>query len=154
MDYTTLTYMAHVEGFQDQSALRIKHANEADDGQDDPQRQTAALAAGGDTVTISEEGQRLSGQSVQKAEESGESDTEQTLTEQRIERLEKRIEEIQKEIQEVSEGNLPKKEKQEKIQVLTSELMQAQQELSELQSNSGAASTGGTPAEGFANSLT
>ena len=150
MDTTTLTYVANTtEDIQNHLRIRQNQPDE-DSTKDDP----SGLAVSGDTVSISEQGKRLSGQAVQKIEESDEADTEQSLTERRIENLEKRIEEIQQEIQEVQTDNkLDDKEKQQKVQALTSELLQAEQELSELQSQSGTTG-GGTPAEGFANSLT
>lgn len=150
MDSTTLTYVANsTEDLQNN--LRIRQHDESDDSGKD--ESSSALAAGGDTVKISEEGKRLSGQAVQKIEE-GEDESAQTTTEMRIERLEQRIEEIQQEIEEAQgDAELSDKEKQQKVQALTAELLQIQQELAELQSQGGGTG-GGTSAEGFANSLT
>ncbi len=150
MDPTTLAYVASAT--EDlQNNLRIRQNDDTDDS---GQEKSSTLAAGADSVTISEEGKRLSGQAVQKIEDNEESETSQTTTEMRIERLEERIKKIQQELEEAqSDNELSDKEKQTKVQALTAELLQIQQELAELQSQSGTTG-GGTSAEGFANSLT
>ena len=152
MDTTTLTYLANTTEDM-QKSLRIRQSADPQDTDSEDSKDSSGLAVSSDTVTISEQGKRLSGQAVQKIEE-GDDESTQTSTEMRIERLEDRIEEIQQEIEEVQgDSELTDDEKLQKTQALTAELLQVQQELAELQSQGGATG-GGTPAEGFANSLT
>ena len=150
MDTTTLTYLANTTEDM-QGNLRIRQTDESNKTDTN---ESSGLAVSADTVSISEEGKRLSGQAVQKVEESDETDTETSLTEQRIERLQKRIQEIQEEIKEIqADDKLTDKQKQQKIQALTAELLQIQQELNKLK-RGGGVPAGGTPAEGSASSLT
>lgn len=103
----------------------------------------------GDTVTISDEAKQLS------MNAGASSDDETSIAEMRVQQLKDRIKELQEQIKEVQESDLPEKEKLQQIQDLTQQLMQMNQELTKLQ-NGGQTQgyLGGTPAEGFASSLT
>ena len=69
--------------------------------------------------------------------------------------IRQRIQELQKEILELGKSALPDKEKQQRVQILTQEMLQLQQELEGLQPGSaGGGVPGGTRAQGMAGSLT
>lgn len=126
----------------------------------------AAGSSGGDTVTISEEGQALaaamtaSGQAyTAETADSGESE-DGSSSSSTLETLKKLIEQLEKEIEEIEASELPEEEKESKLSSLRTALVQTQLEYAQaLQEESGTAggtllSALGSEAEGFADSLT
>lgn len=103
-----------------------------------------------DRLDISEEGRKRSLQAPQMGDDEQKAGSVQS----RLQYIEQRIKEIQEEIQEVQTSDLPEKQKQQRVQALNQELMQLNHERSKLQSADGGPYLGGTPAQGFAKSLT
>lgn len=100
----------------------------------------------GDTVTISDEAKSLSAKSATSESESSAETT--------VQKIQKMIKEIQQQIKDAQDDpRLTKDERTAKVQLLQSQLMLLETELSKAQDSSGAYK-GGTPAQGMANSLT
>ena len=116
--------------------------------------------AGGDTVTISEEGRAKAlsvagGAAGAAPSEKSDSSSKQ---EEMIKRIKEQIEKLKQEISELQNNNsMPEETKEKMLQMKQSELMQLQSELMQAQNeqakSEGLSSSGGTRANGFANSL-
>ncbi|QJT09359.1 hypothetical protein [Oceanidesulfovibrio marinus] len=125
------------------------------------EKEAAASGKTGDIVSISGKAKELAKarqknmdgalQNVGQDEEGDKSSSEL-----RMEQIEKRIKELQQKIRELQQSDLPEKQKQQQLAALQQELTTLQQELGELKNGGGGASgmISGTPAQGFANSLT
>ncbi len=81
---------------------------------------------------------------------------ESSKSESTVEKIEKQIKELQQQIQEAQQDpTLGEKERQQKVQMLQSQLMLLQSQLAKAQSGDASSTgTGGTRAEGMAQSLT
>lgn len=129
---------------QGTDAFKLAGSGEASDA--------AQATASGDTVTISDEARNLS-QGLAKTDESDDSSGDST--DSTVQNIQKRIKEIQQQIQEIqARDDLSDDDKQAKIQALEGELMTLMNELTLAQAKSGTTVRGGTPAQGFASSLT
>ncbi|WP_320007878.1 hypothetical protein [Maridesulfovibrio sp.] len=118
-------------------------------------RLTMGKSGGGDTISISAQGKEKLA-AMQSGASEGKKDSEDTTSiEGQIEKIKEQIEKIKNEIEELQKD--PEKNK-EQISAKQNQLMQYQGQLVELQNQknkaSGTSSTGGTRAEGMANSLT
>lgn len=126
---------------------------------------SASPDGGGDTVTISDEAKaRAEGSSDQQAARAtvdtglaagAKTDEEESSSpaEQAKEKVLKRIKELQQEIQKAQgDSTLTEDERNKRIQGLQTELMSLMNELQ--RQSAGQEYTGGTPAQGMANSLT
>jgi hypothetical protein len=108
--------------------------------------------ASSDTVTLSEEAKTLAAKKATAAKASssgGSGDSEKT----QLSTLQDRVKKIQQELDALAKSDLPEKTKQVKRMALSQELMLLTRELAKLQGGSSVPS-GGTPAKGFASSLT
>lgn len=116
-----------------------------------PAQNGASTESGGqgDSVTISEEGRQ---QAAKLTTKSGSSN--QDATETAIENLKNQIDKVKEQIEKVKNGDLPEKQKQQQVLMLQNQLIQLNDQLAKLQQKSGGGASGGTRAEGFANSLT
>jgi len=113
--------------------------------------QDASTGSGGqgDSVTISEEGRQKAAKLTTKAGTSSEDSTEAAIA-----RIKEQIEKVKEQIEKLKDSDLPEKQKQQQTLMLQNQLVQLNDELAKLQQQSGGSVTGGTKAEGFANSLT
>lgn len=127
---------------------------------------TGGSQSSGDTVTISDEAKEKAGQlnlyttskkaKTSSSSKSSESSTSTSDAQSQIDTIKKQIKDLQQKIQKIQkDATLSEKEKQMQVQDLQNQLMQMNEQLSKLQTqSSGSTVKGGTPAQGFANSLT
>lgn len=106
----------------------------------------------GDTVSISPEAKNKAGRVKLEKEDTEESSATKEPSDTNY--IERRIQEIKEEIKKIQEDDsLSEEEKQRRIEMLNQELMQLLTELKK-QKKGGPSALSGTPAEGFASSLT
>ncbi len=107
---------------------------------------TLSVAADRDRVTLSKQGLAL----AKRVQDSKTPDEEESA----VDKILKRIRDVQGKIRELEASDLPEGEKRRRMQALQTELSSLMQELASASAESGASSTGGTRAQGFAASLT
>jgi len=115
----------------------------------------ASLDINGDKVTISDAA-KTRGQALSKSkqEASSSSSSDQSSSAQALQAVQKQIEKLKEQISQVEKGDLPTKEKNQRVLLLNQQMLLLQQELSKLEAANGSQSHGGTQAKGFADSLT
>lgn len=108
----------------------------------------------GDKVTISKEARALV--APEKSDDSSQA-KEETNVDQTIKLLKERIERLEEEIKELEDGDLPEKQKLQKVQAKQTELMELRDQLLKAEQTKlkadGQAEGGGTRANGFGNSV-
>ncbi|AAS94367.1 hypothetical protein [Nitratidesulfovibrio vulgaris] len=115
---------------------------------------TKPASSGGDVVSISEHGLKLSKQ-MQAASGQDKSEDAKSAAEQVIENLRKRMKEIEAEIQKLEASSMPDEVKQKLIEAKRSELVQIQGQLAEAQAelakqSGGSGGAGGSGGSGGA----
>jgi len=115
-------------------------------------KQTSSVS-GVDTVSFSDQGRlmaiRLKAASKKSTTTSADNSTDPVGV------IKQRMKVIQQEIKKIQESNIPERDKQKRIQQLSSELVQLNDQLTRLEKESGTSSIkGGTAAQGFSSSLT
>jgi len=151
--------LAQTSQFADSLDVKVAPSLEKTDDEQSREVKTPEQSTG-DTVTISEEARALAA-----AEKSGEtelkSDSEsdsQTSAERQIAQLKKQIEKLEDEIKEIEDDpELTEKQKIQQVQAKQVQLMEMREQLSKAQEEQaeaiGASPYGGTPAQGFGNSV-
>lgn len=135
-------------------SLQIKPAPSVEKTVDET-GQESKIPTHGDLVTISKEARALAApENSGDSGKSGEGDDDQNAA---IKMLKERIEKIEEEIKALEESNLPEKEKLQKVQSKQAHLMELRDQLLKAEQEelkaSGAASGGGTRANGAGNSV-
>ncbi len=137
------------------STLRL--ARTAGTEETDGTTKAASTSSGGDVVSISEHGLKLSKQ-MQAASGQDKSEDAKSAAEQVIENLRKRMKEIEAEIQKLEASSMPDEVKQKLIEAKRSELVQIQGQLAEAQAelakqSGGSGGAGGSGGSGGATEL-
>lgn len=139
------------------STLRLARTAGTEEADGTAKATSKSASSGGDVVSISEHGLKLSKQ-MQAASGQDKSEDTKSAAEQVIENLRKRMKEIEAEIQKLESSSMPDEVKQKLIEAKRSELVQIQGQLAEAQAelakqSGGSGGAGGSGGSGGATEL-